>query len=280
MGLILLRRPNARSFWPLRSLDWRLRLARGRETRIRDLPEDGYVRAARAFIRKGRELPIDRRYRRYFPVLCRMFNLGFDEPLVAAELEAQIIAGRSSSEIAQRMRLPLDLVVAFERLLFDVRDRSRPYIQQQLIRPLDPVTAYDIGRIWTYFAFIGGPVTLDAVLDDFRLAGRPDYSHYLKEPPEPNRTDDRALVQLAILQCFVRPRDAREHVKLIEILAKRRPLSEPVDPRRVAAEAFESLASAALAKTLPESVDGAGQPTELNRPAAALSSSPAWALTG
>jgi hypothetical protein len=85
------------------------------------------------------------------------------------ELEARVLARQTTGEIAARLVLTADVVVAYERLYFDVRGRlgDSDYVMAVVIRHTlhDGFAAGDIDAVMKVFAFGYGPVVLDAVIE-------------------------------------------------------------------------------------------------------------------
>lgn len=86
------------------------------------------------------------------------------------ELKARLLADQSNEQIAARMQLRPEQVEAFERLHFAVRDRLAipAYIVHRVIRrdTADPIDR--LGMLWKEFAYAGGPLALDLLVDTFR----------------------------------------------------------------------------------------------------------------
>ena len=90
------------------------------------------------------------------------------------ELEARVLAGQPAGAIAARLGLPADVVEAFEKLFFDVRDRldAPDYIAAVAIGPAlhrHGLVVDDAGTLLKVIGYGYGPHVLDvlmAVLDD------------------------------------------------------------------------------------------------------------------
>lgn len=270
--------------WDTRSPRWRWRLARGGELRHPSYPEDDTVRAARAYVRYATQRPFRCRYRPYFPAVQAALDLRLDDPLLKAEVEAHVLVGRSPAWISSRVNRPPEQIEAYERLFFDVRDRldNQRWLEWYVVGAHEDLGSYDVGKLWKYFAFLGGEFGLDAVLEDFRLSGRPDYSHYFREPPEAGRDNQRAIVQLAILERILPRPQAAESKRLLLLLAARRPVTPLVSPEDSAAERLTSLAArevAAAPAPLPVTLNSSARPDTRRRATASTFPTPSQRLT-
>jgi hypothetical protein len=84
--------------------------------------------------------------------------------LLKDEVEARILARQSDAEVADACGLDRATVTAYEMAFFCVRDRlaARDWITAQAIGLEFPPA--DVGRVWKYFAYYGGPLTLEVFI--------------------------------------------------------------------------------------------------------------------
>jgi len=117
-------------------------------------------------------------------------------------LEAWLLTGKPMKFIAKKLSLPVETVTWYERLFFDTRDRlqTKSFITHAAIgREIHLPTPQDVGAIWRLFAYHLGPFALEAIIEDFTAAGRPDYSHLFEAGAEADNISlDRRLLQQAI----------------------------------------------------------------------------------
>ena len=93
------------------------------------------------------------------------------DPLVAAELEAWILAASHPEFIAERCNLSVEVVAAYEAVFFDVRPYLdvTGYIFHRVIgRPITHgFSLSDLGSIWKLFGYMRGRHTLEVLLYTF-----------------------------------------------------------------------------------------------------------------
>lgn len=90
------------------------------------------------------------------------------DTLLRASLEARVLANQSPAEIANRMRIPAEVVTEFEDYFFSVRERFHMtgWIAHEAIRrrPTGELLAGDVGPFWRWVGFNFGPEALEFVL--------------------------------------------------------------------------------------------------------------------
>lgn len=92
-------------------------------------------------------------------------------------LEAELLTGRSNEEIADHCGLSSSTVAWYERLFFSVRDhiRANAYIIFEVIGRghWTGFENHELDRLWKAFAYFGGGVVLDSLVNAFLGAWRP-----------------------------------------------------------------------------------------------------------
>jgi hypothetical protein len=159
---------------PSRPLDWRwqraVRLARG-EDRRRRWDDDWVARARRLLASPGRAGGAAGRDRRAGadPAVSGARGLRGGPPRRRWELEARLLAGQADGEIAGRVGVEPDAVLAYERLYFDVREwlGCSDWIAFRAIGPglYEESLAVDLEMIWKSWGFFCGPRVLDALIE-------------------------------------------------------------------------------------------------------------------
>jgi hypothetical protein len=91
-----------------------------------------------------------------------------------AILEAWVLTGLQAKQIAARCGLEKKVVHLYEKVFFDVRHRlrARGYITHNVLC-LWPRPAATLANVLKRFAFIGGPVVLEHLIDLFGVASSP-----------------------------------------------------------------------------------------------------------
>lgn len=96
------------------------------------------------------------------------YNIFTDtETLFKPELEARVLARVESEEIAVLSGNPLEAIVAYEELFFDVRNRldQKSYIMHYVIgKDLQNLTPEKLDKLWKLFGYFYGPKVLDAFI--------------------------------------------------------------------------------------------------------------------
>jgi hypothetical protein len=156
--------------------DWRWRRAEGiRLGLLRDTPRrrDRWVGRALKFLidrAAGRGDSSGPSSARPDPAILGAYRVrSSGDPRTRMELEARVLAGQAPGEIAARLGLTHDVVEAYQRLHFDVRDRlgSTGYIVGTVIAHTlhEGFAAGDIESILKVFAYGYGPVVLDTLIE-------------------------------------------------------------------------------------------------------------------
>ena len=228
----------------LRPSDWRWQLARlSLQKRLprRPLLRDPWVRRCRSFLRtecnKGQSC---RRSRREpsDTVLSGAFGVRFGpDPLVAAELEARVLAGSSPELIGEHCGLSAESVAAYEALFFDVRPllEATSYILHRVIgRPIiDGFSLSDLGSIWRFFGYMRGRHTLEVLL--YTFPGREPRPWPASSPatPEQRARLIEACRGAVLTRCLPRVSSSVRHLKqTMELLAARSQARRAIQPSR------------------------------------------------
>ncbi len=123
------------------------------------------------------EICLTRRHRSCWHTIRTAWQLARTDGPSRWAVEAMILAGQSDAQIAVAEQLTDVVVDCYTHLFFDVRQRLRyhAYILSQVLDVDAPWTGRDVGRVWGWFAYIGGPVVLQALHTEFTGMGRTDY---------------------------------------------------------------------------------------------------------
>jgi hypothetical protein len=162
----------------LRPPDWRWRLARlslKNKLPCRPQLKDAWVRRCAKFMRADRVRSTSCRPRRGLSsdhILSEAARIRFaSDPLIAAELEAWVLAASRPEFIAERCGLSVEVVAAYEAVFFDVRPYldATGYIFHRVIgRPITHgFSLSDLGSIWKFFGYMRGRHTLEVLLYTF-----------------------------------------------------------------------------------------------------------------
>jgi hypothetical protein len=167
---------------PFRPPDWRWQRARQLlepRVRRRRLDEDWVVRArcfGRALARAGGDLSRPRLARAH-PEVIAACRLWLGEPRRRWEVEARLLAGQDDATIADRLGINPGVIEAFEALFFDVRARlaCSDWIAACVIGPrlYEALDVDDIETLWKTLAYHGGPLVLNALIDNVHTEGQP-----------------------------------------------------------------------------------------------------------
>jgi len=125
------------------------------------------------------------------------------------EIQARLLAKQSDAEIAVRCSLSPDVISYYETFFFNVRPRLRAWVWvcDEVIGPglQNGFADHEAGPLWMAFAYHGGPLVLDALLDAFHVAWRPGEPATLSVYLRPNvgiTPQIQAAVAAAILPRF------------------------------------------------------------------------------
>jgi hypothetical protein len=179
-----LRREN---FW--RPQDWRWRRAEfllAEQESPSPRLDDEFVEAALHFLQEdlsGQDLPASK----------RLLPAGTRAAMQSAQqihdrndigtwmLQAWLLTGESLEFISGETSTPIEEIVWFARLFFDVQERlhSRSFITHRVIGPKIHygLSEKDVDVIWRFWAYNGGRYILQSLLDDFIETGRDDYGY-------------------------------------------------------------------------------------------------------
>jgi hypothetical protein len=175
---------------PFRPPDWRWhRAGQFIEARARRRREDDdWVVRARRFradlARAGGDIGRPRLARTH-PELLAACRLWLGEPRRRWEVEARLLAGHDDATIADRVGVNPGVIEAFEALFFSVRARlgCSDWISAYAIgaRMYEDLDVDDVETLFKAFAFHGGPLVLDALIDNTYIEGQPTANSDLAE---------------------------------------------------------------------------------------------------
>jgi hypothetical protein len=158
-----------------------------------------------------------------------------DDGPVRWEVEARTLARESNRSISTKCGLSPDRVRAYQQLFFGVEDRlaARDYIHLQVIGTGEPWLPTDVGKVWLYFGYAGGPAVLDQIISHFKQVGLPNYGYLLSRSPE---TRDRSIQDLkweSVLRLQLAEITPRQATVLAGIRDRRADRVLPRQPRGV-----------------------------------------------
>jgi hypothetical protein len=108
------------------------------------------------------------------------------EPTARLAVEAGLLAGEPIEAVARRCGVPVEAAEVYEQLFFNVVDRleNTSYILFHAVGAASykGFAGDDSGAVLKWFAYMGGPVVLDALIDlDFGSPDRPEDERFLDE---------------------------------------------------------------------------------------------------
>jgi len=159
------------------------------------------------------------------------------DPLIAAELEAWILAASHPEFIAERCNLSVEVVAAYEAVFFDVRPYldATGYIFHRVIgRPITHgFSLDDLGSIWRFFGYMRGRHTLEVLLYTFPGREPRPWPASFRATPEEQARLIKACRGAVFARCLPRDlssvRDLKQIMELLSVLeAKREERSRPL----------------------------------------------------
>lgn len=107
------------------------------------------------------------------PVLMAI-SIRYGDPLVRGEIEARLVADQAFDQIADKVGWPVEAIVAFEALFFEVSSRRtvKSWLLHSavVLKPVDATRNHECGYFWKLIAFQFGLVTLEPLLSAENLA--------------------------------------------------------------------------------------------------------------
>jgi hypothetical protein len=174
---------------PRRPVDWRWQraalAASGEYPLSRRRDGDVWVARATKFIREHEncetELDMAELAERH-PVIYWAYDIWYTRDdtgnPVRSEVEARLLADDQIANIARRVATEVEIIEAYERLFFNVRERlaDRGYLMHCVLGPAVHLgfqsNEYDL--TWKLFALLGGPLAVDLMIDQSVGHARPD----------------------------------------------------------------------------------------------------------
>jgi hypothetical protein len=145
---------------------------------------------------------------------------------VRSEVEARLLADDNVENIARRVATDIEIIEAYERLFFNVRERlaDRGYLMHCVLGPAVHLgfqaSEYDL--VWKLFAILGGPLAVDLMIDQSVGHARPDRASDLKYfVADVAQNDLRRVAMLALKTLRINNFNAMEIIdkflKLVEL---------------------------------------------------------------
>lgn len=161
----------------MRQPDWRWRAASyfAAAGRLPTRPwTDAWIQAAHRVALGQAVVPATSRRDRAVAKAASIRRYGDDQ--LIAELEARVLAGMVNVEIAERFGWLPGVIEAYTRVYFDVRSRLQTpsYVLHFAAgQCFDLPEGAPLHALWRPYAYAGGPLALDALLDLQQIAPRP-----------------------------------------------------------------------------------------------------------
>jgi hypothetical protein len=131
------------------------------------------------------------------------------------ELESRVLASQDDEAISLTCGVDPAVIATYERLFFNVRDRlsATSWIMRHAIGEL---TATNVGGIWRHYAFVGGPLVLESLIEHYRSTGQRDYQ-YLLQANKRNEACSQlhAAIDRAIYARLASPQEVQSAMKLV-----------------------------------------------------------------
>ena len=145
---------------------------------------------------------------------------------VRSEVEARLLADDHGANIARRVNTEVEIIEAYERLFFNVRERlgNRGYLMHCVLGPAVHLgfqsNEYDL--VWKLFALLGGPLAVDLMIDQSVGHAMPDRASDLKYfVADVAQNDLRRVAMLALKTLRINNFNAMEIIdkflKLVEL---------------------------------------------------------------
>ena len=222
---------------PRRPVDWRWQraalAASGEYPLSRRRDGDVWVARATKFIREHEscetELDMAELVERH-PVIYWAYDIWYTQNEsgnpVRSEVEARLLADDQIANIARRVATEVEIIEAYERLFFNVRERlaDRGYLMHCVLGPAVHLgfQAGDYDLVWKLFAFLGGPMAVDLMIDQSVGHARPERASDLKYfVADVAQNDLRRVAMLALKTLRINNFNAMEIIdkflKLVEL---------------------------------------------------------------
>jgi hypothetical protein len=222
---------------PRRPIDWRWKRAAlaadGTYPLSRRRDGDAWVARAARFIREQASCEIDMdtaELAERHPIIFWAYDIWFTRDdtgnPVRSEVEARLLADDHVENIARRVATEVEIIEAYQRLFFDVRERlaNRGFLTHCVLGPAVHLgfQAAEYDLIWKLFALLGGPLAVDLMIDHSVGHARPDRAGDLKYfVADVAQNDLRRVAMLALKTLRINNFNAMEVInnflKLVEL---------------------------------------------------------------
>jgi hypothetical protein len=146
---------------------------------------------------------------RIHPEVLGAYLLHHGEARRRWEVEARLLAGQSDEEIAGRLGVSAEVIGAYEALFYAIRDRLRSsgWVAANVfgVRLYEGFDSSDVELLWKILAYRGGPMTLDALINNDQEKRAP------AKNPEVSRPLDMLI---EVMTTAVIPENALEFLRL------------------------------------------------------------------
>jgi hypothetical protein len=156
----------------------------------------GFVRQLTRALKEPNRNAVPRRW----PTLHAAHALSASVSWTRRELEARLLTDESDNAIGERLGIDPKVVGSYHDLFFDVRGRLRAsdWIALHVLRPQKDSneSVGEIGLTLRHYAYHGGPMVLDSLLDYYR---NPSNGPVVSEPADLATECRRRLVEAALM---------------------------------------------------------------------------------
>jgi len=241
---------------PFRCPDWRWQLSliagRGKRQAIAGL-DDEWVKRLMAYDKACEEMGLglaDYPAARIDPSIQGAIKSAFSpNRQVVAELEAWVLTGEPLEIIAASCDLPVDVIEAYEKLFFDVRERldMGDYIRCVVLGTdaIQNLKVEDHASIWKVFAYFRGRYVLEAMLQAFPGRRQRPWPESLPTDPAERARVLNSCKLVVLASCLdtngMKPADLAKVIELSKTVRRR------VEERK----AFDSVSSGVTARLDP-----------------------------
>src|SRR5260370_3705677 len=166
---------------PLRPADfrWQLAIYLADETKQPfHRHDDRFLTIARRFLRLQDSHGSDEfLVANMMPYMQAAYDIYSRCPVASDRIEARVLADETAETIALKNGTTAGVILHYEGVFFEVRGRreNTDYILNAVIGALaaDGMASWTSGMVWKFFAYFGGPIVLDAIMNTAAVGQKP-----------------------------------------------------------------------------------------------------------